>query len=151
MTSAALRGWKLAPVFGVGPGMHQNIWPHIAASADGDRARRIWPRFLNNNFHSYEAHNDWAQLLEEYGAAGLVLFLLGAGATWLRVRRRMLHAEPAAVAAGLAGIAMVVHSVGDFNLQIPATVWLLAAMAAVGLGGVQTTAAAGKTQSAGRA
>ncbi len=133
MTAAALRGWKMAPVFGVGPGMHQNIWPHIAATGDGDRARGIWPRNLNNSFHSYEAHNDWVQLLEEYGVAGFLLFLLAAGMTWRHIRRLAVSGEPAAVAALLALGAMAVHSLGDFNLQIPATTWLLALMVAFGI------------------
>jgi len=143
MTAAALRGWRSAPLAGIGPGMHQNLWPHFAASADGDRAKGIWPRFLNNNFHSYEAHNDWAQLLEEYGLIGIALFLAAAGMTWRALWRKAAAGATAAGAAALAAAAMALHSAGDFNLQIPAMAWLLAAIVALGLasGGIPTNAA----------
>lgn len=148
MSAAALRGWREARVFGVGPGMHQNLWPHLAASADGDRATGRWPTYLNNNYHSFEAHDDWAQLLEEYGLAGLGLFLLAMGTVvgaLLAVRRHHMRrwsegapeAEPGAdrmvLGALFALMAMALHSIGDFNLQIPGTVWLLAGITGLGL------------------
>ncbi len=148
MSAAAFRGWQEAKLFGIGPGMHQNIWPHIAATADGDREKGIWPSHLNNNFHSYEVHNDWMQLLEEYGAVGLVLFLLALGtviaallAAWRRQVRRWRDAAPEfeagadrlVLGALFALLAMAVHSIGDFNLQIPATTWLLGGLAGLGL------------------
>lgn len=139
MSMAALRGWKSAPLAGIGPGMHQNLWPHFAPSADGDREKGVWPRFPNNGFHSYEAHNDWVQLLEEYGILGLVLFLWAAGVTVLALSRGWRRAAAGAVqgmdtaalpAALLAAAGMALHSAGDFNLQIPATTWLLGALVA---------------------
>jgi O-antigen ligase len=149
MIRAALRAWRTAPVFGIGPGMHQNLWPHFAATPDGDRARGIWPRFLNNTYYSYEVHSDWVQLLEEYGVVGLALFGMAAGvaahgvaAGWRREARarRANGWQPTgrqdfglSLGALLAGTAMAFHSLGDFNLQMPATVWLLAAMAALPL------------------
>jgi O-antigen ligase len=149
MSAAALRGWLSAPVWGIGPGMHQNLWPHFAASSDGDRERGIRPRFMNNTFHSFEAHNDWAQLLEEYGAVGLALFLLaagtGAGVLYRGWRRYAEASEsPAREAASdgkdwtiltalLATAAMAGHSIGDFNLQIPSTTWILAALVGLAL------------------
>lgn len=148
MSTAALRGWLSAPVWGIGPGMHQNLWPHFAPSPDGDRERGIWPRFPNNRYHSFEAHNDWAQLLEEYGAVGLVLFLLAigtaAGLLYRRWRRRahagtLTDQDWPILAALLAGTALAGHSIGDFNLQIPATTWLLAALAGLGLARVADT------------
>jgi O-antigen ligase len=147
MASAALRAWKTAPVFGIGPGMHQNLWPHFAASPDGDRAQGIRPKYLNNTYYSYEAHDDWVQLLEEYGIVGLGLFLLalgGVGSVLWTGRRRELReradVEWAAthrvhywtvLGAMLAGVAMGLHALVDFNLQMPATVWILAALVAV--------------------
>lgn len=148
MSLAALRGWRSAPLVGIGPGMHQNLWPHIAASSDGDRAKGAWPTYLNNTFHSFEAHNDWVQLLEEYGAIGMSLFLLALGGPVLaliRARGRQVRRwregaperEPGAdrlvLAAGFALLAMAVHSIGDFNLQIPATTWLLGGIVGLGL------------------
>jgi O-antigen ligase len=149
MFAATLRGWRSAPVWGIGPGMHQNLWPHFAPSPDGDRAKGIWPRFRNNNFHSYESHNDWLQLLEEYGVVGVVLFLVAMGGVVFPLgrewRRRVRAAdEPAGpdrkrasdgllIGALLALTALAAHSLGDFNLQIPATTWLLAGIVGLAL------------------
>ncbi|MEI6167033.1 MAG: O-antigen ligase family protein [bacterium] len=141
MSAAALRAWHSAPWFGIGPGMHQNLWPHFAASQDGDREKGIWPSHINNTFHSFEAHDDWAQFLEEYGVIGLILFLTAIGSTFWFIFRRwrqwahvLSQAASATAQAGyawilpgmlLAGVAMGLHSFGDFNLQIPGTTWLL--------------------------
>jgi O-antigen ligase len=149
MSAAALRAWRTAPWFGIGPGMHQNLWPHFAATADGDRRTHQWPKYPNFAYHSYEVHNDWAQLLEEYGAVGLFLFLVAAASVFgilasdLRAQARKLESngwqtrgdEPHAfILPGLLAIVcMGIHSLGDFNLQIPATTWLLAAI--LGLAG----------------
>jgi len=147
MAAAALRAWKTAPVFGIGPGMHQNLWRHFAASADGDRQAHKWPTHPNDTYHSYEVHNDWVQLLEEYGLVGFALFAVSAAIVFgvflrdLRAQSRTLAAhgwqargdEPHAfVLAGLlAMVCMGFHSLGDFNLQIPATTWILAAILGV--------------------
>ena len=148
MSSAALRAWKTAPWFGVGPGMHQNLWPHFSASPDGDRAQHRWPTFPNNNYHSFEAHDDWAQLLEEYGLIGFVLFLLATGNAashliwrWKRWASASSlfpvdHAIPDWVLPGalLSALAMAIHSIGDFNLQMPATTWLMGALIGLAVG-----------------
>ncbi len=150
MISGALRAWRSAPFLGIGPGMHRHLWPHFAASTDGDRATARWPRSPNDTFHSYEVHSDWVQLMEEYGIAGLALFLWAAIATlalpvaalrreWRRQRaaawRASGHFEYATVMTGLlAATTMIVHSLGDFNLQMPATTWLLGALTAIPLG-----------------
>ncbi len=141
MSAAAVRGWSTAPWFGVGPGMHQNLWPHFAATRDGDRDKGIWPTHLNNHYHSFEAHNDWAQLLEEYGGVGMVLFLAALSTAlwqiyrrWRRWAHNIAHDMTPSPESGLpwmlpalllCALAMIIHSVGDFNLQIPGTVWLL--------------------------
>lgn len=144
MITAALRAWRTAPLAGIGPGMHVNVWPHIAASPDGDRAARRWPTHLNNQYHSNAVHNDWVQLLEEYGLIGFGLFLLSAGAgvavllgglarATAELRRadwRLGGGERfAALLGGLLGAAaLAFHSLGDFNLQMPATAWLFGAI-----------------------
>ncbi len=149
MTMGALRGWQSAPWFGIGPGMHQNLWPHFAASADGNRKLGVRPKYPNTGYHSYEAHNDWAQFLEEYGLTGLVLFLVMLGGLgrglyrgWRRELRERRYEQYAptgrqhhalTLAALLAAGAFCFHSFGDFNLQIPATVWLLATLIALPL------------------
>lgn len=152
MIGAALRGWKMAPVFGIGPGMHQHYWPHNAATGDGDRATNRWPRYTNSGYHSYEAHSDWAQLLEEYGLVGFLLVVCGAVAILAFLARSLLDegrrfrrgARHGATRSGmdpyalplaglLALVAMCVHSFGDFNLQMPATGWVLAVMVGIPL------------------
>ena len=94
----------------------------------------------NHYFHSYEVHSDWLQLLEEYGIVGFVLFLIPC-LIWFFVIKEKLPDESqvyddtgypplfaAPLAALLAFICMAFHSLGDFNLQMPATVWLLSAI-----------------------
>lgn len=141
MYSAAWRAWKTAPVFGIGAGMHQNLWPHFAASPDGNRKTSDWPTQINNQWYSYAVHNDWLQLLEEYGITGFALFLLPFGCTLaalMTLRRKLAAAEnergplPSVMlnSAILAFAAMSFHSLGDFNLQMPATAWMLAALIA---------------------
>jgi O-antigen ligase len=153
MSAAALRAWKTAPWVGVGPGMHPNLWPHFAATADGDKAQGRWPSHLNNNYHSFEAHNDWAQFLEEYGLIGLTLFLLAIGVAltglyrrwrrWAHVQANSQSCEPntAWLIPGmlLAGLAMAIHSTGDFNLQIPGTTWLMGILAGLAVATARLT------------
>lgn len=147
MFGGAWRAWRTAPWTGIGPGMHQHLWPRFAATPDGDAERGIWPAMTNDDFHSYEVHNDWLQLLEEYGLAGLALFLLPFSAVVLHLRRRVReeswrwrhHGEApdggfAYVLSGaLALVAMAFHSLGDFNLQMPGTVWMLAALLGISI------------------
>ena len=130
MYSAAIRAWRTKPWFGIGPGMHQHLWPHFAASPDGDRARGIRPSRLNANYHSYEVHSDWLQLLEEYGLVGAALFIAAAGALFLLLARPAARGRADVVALGgsLSLVCMMFHSFVDFNLQIPATTWMLAAI-----------------------
>jgi len=147
MICGAMRAWGSARLLGIGPGMHQNLWPRFAATADGDRAAGIWPTRTNEGFHSYEVHSDWVQLLEEYGLAGFALFtsaaaffyaaLLAAHFSEAMARKRRTRApgrpsrHHATLAALLSFTAMSFHSLGDFNLQMPATGWMLAAILAI--------------------
>jgi len=149
MIGGAIRAWQSEPVWGIGPGMHQHLWRHFAATLDGDKEAGIWPTLPNFHFHSYEVHSDWVQLLEEYGLVGLGLFLLFgfvlftvllAGVRRESRSRRKVGWEDVAgedhsmlLAAVLVCVCMAFHSLGDFNLQMPATVWLLGAVVALGV------------------
>jgi len=149
MFGGAWRAWETAPWVGIGPGMHQHLWPRFAATADGDREQGVWPTLVNDDFHSYEVHNDWLQLLEEFGIVGMLLFLLPLAALvralWRRMRREQVywhHADGVGSGDGryayvlsgwLALAAMSFHSLGDFNLQMPGTVWMLALLLGLGL------------------
>ena len=150
MYGGAVRAWKSEPIWGIGSGMHKNLWPHFAASGDGDREAGVWPTIKNDHFHSYEVHSDWLQLLEEYGVVGFLLFLFPV-VVLMRLFLRMMKKEenlycttesqrrercyfPSALGGLLALICMIFHSLGDFNLQMPATTWVLAAIIAIPLG-----------------
>jgi O-antigen ligase len=149
MYGGALRAWHTRPMLGIGPGMHQNLWPHFAPSPDGNREWGVWPSTPNYDFHSYEVHSDWIQLIEEYGLIGVILFLIPIvfvfGPLFRGLYEEKTHWEKhdwrwkssphiaSVMGAVLAGLAMAFHSLGDFNLQMPATVWLLAAVVALPL------------------
>jgi O-antigen ligase len=149
MIAGALRAWHTAPFLGIGPGMHQNLWFHFAPSPDGNRETGKWPSLPNNDFHSYEVHSDWVQLLEEYGIAGLALFLAAASTLFAILlsgikkerRERMSHNwrsvgegyQPLLLGAIFSCVALAFHSLGDFNLQIPATTWILGTVVALAM------------------
>jgi len=149
MISAAIRSWRTARVWGIGPGMHRHVWPHIAPTADGDRETNRWPTLTNHHFHSFEVHSDWVQLLQEHGLVGFALFLAATAAAaefLLRAMRREMRAcetvhwvrpdnpdYDALLGGALAVLAMTFHSLGDFNLQMPATTWVFAAIVAIAL------------------
>lgn len=124
---AALEQWKLAPVFGTGSATYRYYGRTF-------RAQRM-------QLDPLETHNDYLQLLAEYGVAGALGFLgflafhLRAG--WKDFQRlgpkraaiapRLLSNNLALQLGALSAIAAyVVHSVFDFNLHIPANALLLA-------------------------
>ncbi|MCK5849395.1 MAG: O-antigen ligase family protein [Kiritimatiellae bacterium] len=133
MFAGAYRAWDSSRAFGIGPGMHQNLWPHFSASRDGDREFGVWPSQPNHGFWSDFVHSDWLQLLEEYGMVGLALFLIPAGVVfWLLLAGREIHFATS-LGGVLAFVCMAFHSIGDFNLQMPATAWVFAAILAIPL------------------
>jgi O-antigen ligase len=143
MYSAAARAWREAPVLGIGPGMHPHLWPRYAASPDGNRATSTWPTHTNTRNYSYKVHSDWLQLLEEQGLIGLALLILALTALIRALThqlRRTADATPPSrtfappLAALLALTAIAFHSLGDFNLQIPAIGWTLATLIGLGAG-----------------
>jgi O-antigen ligase len=158
MYGGALRAWQSAPWLGVGPGMHQHLWPHFAPSPDGNAELGIWPTFPNISFRSYEVHSDWLQLLEEYGVVGFIVFCSVCICVFIVLnyfviheRKRWTHGGVAlddgffasVLGALLVVIAMGFHSLGDFNLQMPATTWMVAAIVAISLSGINHERAQG--------
>ena len=124
---AAIEQWKLAPVLGTGAATYRYYGRQF-------RAERM-------QMDPFEVHNDYLQLLCEYGLVGAAGFLVFMGAharaAWSDFRRlgpRRVAVAPRLLSNNLAlqlgatcaVAAYVVHSVFDFNLHIPANALLLA-------------------------
>lgn len=131
MWHAAMQMWRDHVWFGGGPG-HYEL-----------RFRTYRPPTLQLN--PERAHNDYANLLADWGAVGAVLVLTvlgllthGIAKTWNNVRRgdsefsSNLSNKFAFVLGGSMGlVALVVHSAVDFNLQIPANALLAISLMAM--------------------
>ena len=147
MYESAVLAWKSAPVFGVGAGMHGELSARFAHSGDGDPESGVRPSRNYRLQQSKAVHNDWLQLLEEYGALGFTLFMTGYvyvfGMLHLcrrieRDDRRSLDYEDTGnraygwvLGASFAVMYCSVHALSDFSLQIPAVGWLLASIVAI--------------------
>jgi tetratricopeptide (TPR) repeat protein len=129
---AAIAQWKLQPAFGTGSGTYLYY------------GRRF--RTSRMQLDPVHVHNDYLQLLAEYGAIGEVTFLLFLGAhlcrgaeTFSKLGTRRiavsgrLPSNNLALMIGAFGAlaAYGVHSFFDFNLHIPANVLLLAFVFAI--------------------
>jgi tetratricopeptide (TPR) repeat protein len=128
---AAWQMWLDHAWFGVGPGHFD------------DRFARYRPGWLQSR--PQYAHNDYLNALADWGAVGagllalvFILFYWGVAKTWPFVHRtgNALQAKksnkPAIVLGGAAAIlAMLVHAVTEFNLQIPANALLAVSWLAV--------------------
>ena len=123
---AALDQFRLAPVFGTGAGTHLYL---------GRLFRRP-----DLQFDPIHAHNDYLELLAEYGLVGTVgmgAFLALHAARALQAVGRMARALPATATAGHDDLALVLgaltalaalgaHSALDFNLHIPGNALVMA-------------------------
>lgn len=144
MYVGAWRAWQSAPWLGTGLGMHRHLWPAFADSGDGNRDTGQWPTLINDNFHSYEVHSDWLELLQELGVVGFVLFSIALcgvarllllscrdiSVDWQQNELDYAFAPPnrgySLILSSLFVMgAMAFHSLGDFNLQMPGTVWMV--------------------------
>ena len=129
---AAVQQWKLAPIFGTGSGTYL----YYGRKFRTDRLQ----------VDPVRAHNDYLDLLAEYGGAGALTFLVfllvhlwNGWTNLLRVapqfdpmRRWVLSNGLALQIGAIAAIAAyVVHSIFDFNLHIPANVLLMAFVFAI--------------------
>lgn len=134
-TQMALKQWETSPVWGTG------------ARTFGVYARELTTRDEDwNGAQSVDpdiAHNDYAQLLGDYGAVGfglgmfLLLAHLGNGLRFLAWYRNVryertgdLFSNSLALALGSvsAVVAYMAHTAIDFNLHIPANALLVAAL-----------------------
>jgi len=124
ITKDSLRMFLKRPVWGWGLGTFPTVYPRY--------------RSFYTNLFINEAHNDYAQLLTEMGLLGFTLmlcFLIGMYHRGLSASRRWQnHWDGTVSLAALIGCTgILLHSVVDFNLQIPAnaaTFYVLCALAA---------------------
>jgi O-antigen ligase len=129
-------GWRLGvwnwslkvaldyPVAGTGLGTFQSVSP-------------IYKALQTNAGQFDEAHNDYLNLWSDTGTIGLILGLSFV-AVWLVVvlrRMRGLRRYQSFLLAGCVSslFAMLVHSIGDFNLQIPSNAAYLAIILGIGI------------------
>ena len=127
MWRAAIEQWKLRPFVGTGGGTYQFYGRQF-------RTERM-------QVDPVDAHNDYLELLGDYGLIGALLFALFFFAHLRHGLRTFAYLGPRRLAAGtlpcsnrlalnigaLGAIgAYVVHSAVDFNLHIPANALLLA-------------------------
>ena len=115
-----IRGWiwkdaitifQKNPVFGTGLGTFETVYPNYSA-------RHGIPETVN------QAHNDYLQILTDTGLIGGAIALWFIGVVIYCIRRALLLREPfystAAVGCAAAIFSIMIHSIFDFNLQLPA-------------------------------
>jgi hypothetical protein len=118
------------PLFGVGLGSFGSVFPLFRSTGEGTALAH--------------AHSDVIELAVETGAAGTLLFVLGAALTFRSLARRSPDARPGplgyAAAAGV--LALTLHSLTDFNLAIPANALTFSVLAGLVLAWRRGTAPA---------
>ena len=117
---ACLRALPETGFFGIGPGTFRLVFPFYTNHL-GDRIAGIW---------TY-AHQDWLQGLIEWGYTGFAAWAVIYAGAFVRLWRRFKRArergllEMTASISLLALTLLLVHSLGDLPLQIPAIQWLV--------------------------
>jgi O-antigen ligase len=117
VAQAALKAWRERPLLGHGAGSFRLVFPAVKPESVG-------------LFYEH-AHNDYVQTLVERGAIGL-LFYLAAVCLLIHAAVQALRTRADSLARGLAlttiaaAVAIGVHSLVDFNMQIAANLyWFL--------------------------
>jgi O-antigen ligase len=119
---ATMRMFLDYPAFGAGVGTFRWVFPEYQRGGE-------WKEWRY-------AHNDYVQLLGEAGLAGAVLLIWALFRLWNRVLAPVIGGAVTAprwtsIAAAAAVITMLVHTVVDFNLQIPSNAGLFAVVLGV--------------------
>lgn len=113
------------PIFGTGPGTFVFIHPHYQSSTFAYKA--------------VLTHDDYLNCLDDYGLVGFGLAMFFVAAVTLKffqpLRSDQRWPDRVMVSVGFAAwAALLVHSLVDFNLHIPANALLLFALTGLGLG-----------------
>ena len=115
------------PILGVGPGAYETAYPLTSSQ-----------EVVNDGGVSYSvdrAHNDYLQVIADCGLVGGALAVWFVIVLFRRVRRAAKSSEPIiramAIGGGAGLFALLVHSLFDFNLQLPANALLFLLIAAV--------------------
>ena len=123
LARVALKLFAQAPLLGHGAGSFRTIFPPMR-SPD-----------ISNKFYDH-AHNDYAQILAEYGLLGAIIIVgilvLGISGAFTALRKRSDKLAVGAAFAGLLGISsLLLHAIADFNFQIPANAAIFSVLIAV--------------------
>jgi O-antigen ligase len=117
----SIRVFEAHPLTGVGMGAFETAFPTYSKS-DG-------------SLLVSQSHNDYLQVLTDCGIAGGILAMWFVGASGSAVRRGLGSNDPfrrsLALGSGAAIFGMLVHSLFDFNLQVPSTALLFLLMCAI--------------------
>jgi len=108
--------WTKFPLFGVGLGTHEVVYPMFNRSTIAAWARH--------------AENEYVQAAEETGAVGLIALVLFGVAIWFNYAKSMnvgsVPIRSAAYGLGFGLVAILVHSFSDFGQHLPANALLTA-------------------------
>ena len=110
--------WSQFPLFGTGLGTHEVVYPMFESAT--------------LNTLASHAENEYAQVLEETGVAGLILLALFAAMIWFyyirTVRGRPVPIQLTAFGLGYGLLAVMIHSFTDFGQHLPANAMLTAVL-----------------------
>src|SRR5215471_5821166 len=117
----SIRVFEAYPLTGVGMGAFETAFPMYSKS-DG-------------SLLVSQSHNDFLQILTDCGIVGGILAIWFVGANCSAIRRGLGSQDPLrrsmALGSGAAIFGMLVHSMFDFNLQVPSTALLFLLMCAI--------------------
>jgi O-antigen ligase len=107
------------------------IGDHLALGTGPGTWQWVFPRYRDNHqqFHPRFAHSDPLQLTSDYGLIGLALVALAIFLFFWHAARASSASNSPEEHAFIAGsataiVAVLVHSIGDFNMHIPANAML---------------------------
>lgn len=114
--------FRAQPLMGAGLGAFETVFP-------------AYNKQNNSGLITSQAHNDYLQVLTDGGIIGGIIALWFLGATGWAIRRGIRSQEPMmnfyALGCGAGILGLLVHSLFDFNLQLPSHALLFIAFSAI--------------------